>query len=68
MQNDYGYGEFDLNAVAFGKAKGKGKSKGFQGKGYSTFGAKGQKGGQEKGTKKEQSPHLAVSSREMRLA
>ena len=32
-QNEYGYGEFDLNAVAFGKAKGKGKSKGFQGKG-----------------------------------
>ena len=32
-QSDYGYGEFHLNAVAFGKAKGKGKSKGFQGKG-----------------------------------
>ena len=48
-QSDYGYGEFDLNAVAFGKAKGKGKSKGFQGKDYSTFGAKGQKEFQEKG-------------------
>ena len=48
-QNDYGYGEFDLNAVAFGKAKGTGKAKGFQGKGCSSFGAKGQKGFQEKG-------------------
>jgi len=50
LQGDYGYGDgFELNAVAFGKAKGKGKAKGFQGKGYQSFGAKGQKGFQEKG-------------------
>ena len=53
-QTDCSYGEFDLNAVAFGTAKGKGKSKGFQGKGYSNFGAKGQKGCQEKGKGKGQ--------------
>ena len=48
LQGDYGYGDgFELNAVAFGK--GKGKAKGFQGKGYQPFSAKGQKGFQEKG-------------------
>ena len=49
LQGDYGYGDgFELNAVAFGK--GKGKAKGFQGKGRQSFGAKGQTGVQEKGT------------------
>ena len=48
-QTDYNCGEFDLNAVAFGKAKCKGKSKGFQGKGYSNLCAKGQKGSQGEG-------------------
>ena len=38
-----GYDGFELNTVAFGKAKGKGKAKGYQNKGYQPSGAKGQK-------------------------
>ena len=50
LQGDDGYGDgFELSAVAFGKAKGKGKAKGFQGKGHQPLSAKGQKGFQEKG-------------------
>ena len=45
---DYGDG-FEFNTVAFGKAKGKGKAKGYQGKGYQPFNTKGQAGVQEKG-------------------
>ena len=39
-----GYDGYELNTVAFGKAKGKGKAKGYQSKGYQPSGAKGQKG------------------------
>ena len=39
-----GYDGFELNTVAFGKSKGKGKAKGYQSKGYQPSGAKGQKG------------------------
>ena len=43
-----GYDGFELNTVAFGKSKGKGKAKGYQSKGYQPSGAKGQKGFENK--------------------